>query len=241
MSYVFSAAFLLMLNPDMTFERGFEVPKGEEYIVFDIGDGEFDHHGTNREKRENGKFYAAFGKLWRKYADLIVSEYVKETIDENFISIIDNSDNTSESNPLSNVIYDMNPFWDEDADIDQYFNSAVIFAYNILKRVIEKYKSVEKARNYVLDCFDKSVDGIVIMDMYVPWYEVLRDAPVKAIVFPSNRGGWTIERIEGSGFEFPKEWWGTREEKVKGLLFCHASGFMCNFRTLEDIKEYLFI
>lgn len=235
---VFSAAFLLLLNPNMVFERGFDVPKGDDYIVFDIGNGEFDHHGANREKRHNGRFYAAFGKLWRKYADLLVSEYVKEVIDENFISIIDHSDNTSETNPLSNVIYDMNPFWDEEADVDAYFADAVQFAYKILKRVIAKYQSIEKARNYVLECFDKSQNGIVIMEEYAPWYDTLKDAPVKAIVFPSNRGGWNIERIENSGFEFPREWWGTREEKVKGLLFCHASGFMCNFRTLEDIKDY---
>lgn len=138
------------------------------------------------------------------------------------------------------MIYSYNPFWDETVDnSDTCFNHAVELAKDILSREIEKYKSIERATDYVLECYNKSEDGLIIMDTYAPWYSTLHNYEFKAIAFPSNRGGWNIERVENSGFEFPTEWWGTREEKVKGLLFCHSSGFMCNFKTKEDIvREY---
>ena len=62
---VASGAFLRMLNPYIKIIRGFEVPENFEGIVFDIGGGEFDHHDENREMRENGIYFASFGKLWR--------------------------------------------------------------------------------------------------------------------------------------------------------------------------------
>ncbi len=238
---VFSTAFLKILNPDIEIFRGFEVPIDFEGIVYDIGNGEFDHHSMPRESRENGILYAAFGKLWRKYADLIVSEYVKDAVDKELISYIDDSDNTGKFNPLSSMIDNYNGFWDENLDIEnqnkRFFN-AVEIAKDILLRYIDKFKSVEKAKKFVMDAYNKSNNGVVILERYAPWYEILKNMDIKAVVYPSNRGGWNIERIENSGFEFPKEWWGTRNNKeVRGLLFCHASGFMCNFDSYENAIE----
>ncbi|MFZ5352328.1 MAG: MYG1 family protein [Bacillota bacterium] len=36
-------------------------------IVYDVGDGEFDHHNIKLEYRENGTPYAACGLIWRKF------------------------------------------------------------------------------------------------------------------------------------------------------------------------------
>ena len=241
---VFATAFLTMLNPNFEVERGFKPPVDDEsIIVYDIGNGKFDHHSEPRECRaKNGKYYAAFGKLWREYANLIVSDFIKDRVDNDFVQIIDECDNTGESNLLSTCIYAFNPTWqDERSSSDEKFAKAVEIAKAILENIIDKYKSAEYARKEVLEYYAKSKDGLVIMDRYAPWEDALDEEinanRVKAIVFPSLRGGWNIERIEDSGFEFPKDWWGTREEKVKGLLFCHASGFMCNFKELQDILD----
>ena len=237
---VFATAFLRILNPNIEIYRGFIVPDNYDGIVYDIGGGEFDHHSSDRECRENGIMYAAFGKLWRAYADLIVSEYVKNAIDKEFISPLDNTDNTGKHNPLSSVIYNYNGFWNEDQSIgaqNERFFEAVEIAKQFLLRYIEKFNSVEKAQRYVLNAYQCSENGVVVLDKYVPWQDTLRGSDVKVVIYPSNRGGWNAERLDKSGFEFPQEWWGTRNEKnVKGLLFCHSSGFMCNFDTFENAK-----
>ena len=60
---VFSAALLRYLNPAIRIERGFEVPSDYDGLVFDIGDGMFDHHAAGSPVRPNGNPYAAFGLL----------------------------------------------------------------------------------------------------------------------------------------------------------------------------------
>ena len=235
---VASGAFLRMLNPYIKIIRGFEVPENFEGIVFDIGGGEFDHHDENREMRENGIYFASFGKLWRKYSRMIVSDYVSKAIDEEFICPIDNSDNTGERDTLCSVISNMNGFWNEDCSKDEqdkrYFEAVEIMK-KFLERYIAKFEAIEKSQGYVLDCYKWSKDGIVILDKYAPWKETLKNTDVKVVIYPSNRGGWNAERRLNMGFEFPEEWWGKRNlSDVKGFIFCHSSGFMANFETFED-------
>ena len=54
----FSAALLKICNPNIAIQRGFAVPQGFAGLVFDIGDGPFDHHAKNSPVRENGVPYA---------------------------------------------------------------------------------------------------------------------------------------------------------------------------------------
>ena len=68
---VFSAALLKICNPNIAIQRGFAVPQGFAGLVFDIGDGPFDHHAKNSPVRENGVPYAAFGLLWRELGPLL--------------------------------------------------------------------------------------------------------------------------------------------------------------------------
>ena len=51
---VFSAALLREIWPDLEIRRVFEVPDGFDGLAFDIGGGPFDHHGPDRQCRENG-------------------------------------------------------------------------------------------------------------------------------------------------------------------------------------------
>lgn len=236
---VFTAAFLKILNPNIKIERGFIVPKDYDGFVFDIGFGEFDHHSEPREERENGIKYAAFGKVWRKYAPLYYSDFVVSSVEKSFIMDLDNSDNTGSYNSVSFIVNCFNPFWDEDSTKekqDSQFNEIVFYAEVFLRRIIDKYIHVEKGIDFVKEAKAKSQDGVVILEKYVPWDSVLTPEDTKVVIFPSNRGGYNAQRLENSGFEFPMNWWGTHnfEDKAKGLTFCHASGFMCCFETKED-------
>jgi len=79
---VFSAALLSLIAEEINVVRGSdtEIPEDRQnWIVFDIGGGELDHH-TPENKENNGNHpgteipYAACGLVWRKYYQEILEE-----------------------------------------------------------------------------------------------------------------------------------------------------------------------
>ena len=91
---VFSAALLKICNPNIAIQRGFAVPQGFAGLVFDIGDGPFDHHAKNSPVRENGVPYAAFGLLWRELGPQLIGPVDAGRFDESFVQPLDLDDNT---------------------------------------------------------------------------------------------------------------------------------------------------
>lgn len=112
---VFATAILKKLNPDFEVIRGFEVPENFDGIVYDIGEGEYDHHQKDKESR--GDFgespYASFGLIWRDFGEAFCDGDIElaARIDRNFITKIDLSDNGGEFNPVSKAISAFNPSW----------------------------------------------------------------------------------------------------------------------------------
>ena len=125
---VFATALLQILRPDIKVSRGFVVPDDFDGIVYDIGDGMFDHHREPRETRPNGVPYAAFGLLWRMLGPGLVGERQARLIDENFIQPLDLNDNTGEQNSLCDAIGFFNPTWDSPDSADDRFFEAVAVA-----------------------------------------------------------------------------------------------------------------
>ncbi|WP_291244409.1 MYG1 family protein, partial [Fournierella sp.] len=134
---VFSTALLRILRPDFTVTRGFSVPENFDGIVYDIGNGPFDHHAADRAERPNGIPYAAFGLLWKEFGAQLVGENQARLLDENFVQPLDLNDNTGESCLLADAIGGFNPLWDQPQDPDACFARAVDFAQVILENNIE--------------------------------------------------------------------------------------------------------
>ena len=102
------------------------------------------------------------------------------------------------------------------------------------------------------NAIENSKDGIMILEQFMPWEEaVLTSSNPKAgkinfVVFPSNRGGFSVHTVprELGSFEnrksLPKEWAGLRDEKlqeisnIKTAKFCHNACFICTAETKED-------
>lgn len=243
---VFSGALLRLLNPEIEIIRSNSVPKDFDGIVFDIGNGEFDHHSLPRETRANGIPYAAFGKLWRKFGHLICSEFVVKYIDEMVCSKLDLTDNTGEFNMLSEVMSLFNPFTSEkEKAVDNAYFEALEMAKNILTRYIVKGMYEELNATEIEKSLENSkIAGILMLDKFIPWTYFVsnhKGLNLKVAIFPSDRGGFCAQIVPNSGFEFPKSWWGTMSESdspVNGMTFCHATGFLASFKTLEDaIRE----
>ena len=135
---VFSTALLnIYCGKLLQVNRVFKLPEDKEVFAYDIGMGKYDHHQQDAEVRPNGIKYAAFGLIWREVgAEILGSEKAAEKLDNNFVQIIDNSDNTGEHNPISLIISSFNKNWHEMIVGDIYFQNAVQFAQTALEKLI---------------------------------------------------------------------------------------------------------
>ena len=252
---VFSAALLKMLNPHINIVRTFQIPDDFNGIVFDIGDGKYDHHQEGAEVRENGVPYAAFGLLWREFGESLISKYLPEEqakkeavhFDEKFIQPLDEDDNTGSGNQLADIISIFNPNWDSDESPDHCFSKAVDFATIILNKKFDRIMSVQRAKEIVKAALANSKDNIVILPRFAPWKMVLIPSDAEFVVYPSQRGGYSAQVIPADfdtkevKCDFPKEWAGKSADELQRisgiptLTFCHKSCFLISADSLEDI------
>ncbi|MCR5667349.1 MAG: MYG1 family protein [Eubacterium sp.] len=214
---VFGAALLRLINPEIRIERGFLVPADYDGIVFDIGMGKFDHHQVDKRVREDGVAYAAFGLLFEEFGYLLVKdEKDRMKFDREFIEAMDQADNCGTCNNLSKAIAAMNPCWDEVDEKNEAFFEAVEMAQVIL---VHQFKQIE--------------------------HKAKAEKQVKEAIKKSNRGGYNIQAVSETNDRtklkkpFPGGWRGKNEKEIekitgiKGVRFCHTSGFLTVTNTLE--------
>lgn len=244
---VFATAFLRILNPGIQVQRGLEVPKDFVGIVYDIGRGRFDHHQEDREIRENGCPYAAFGLIWREYGAAYVGQEEAERFDREFVQALDLTDNTGCANQLADIIDEFNPAWDSEESFDDCFWKAVDFAEQILKNHFRAVAGVYRASELVRQAMSECDGDILILPEYAPWKRAVIGSSYQLVVYPSNRGGYSVQGVpvkDGNDNELvcslPKSWWGKDAAdlpEISGiatLRFCHATGFMAAADTRED-------
>ena len=242
---VFSSALLKMIYEDIKIERGFKVPEDFDGIVFDIGFGKFDHHQADREVRENGIPYAAFGLLWREYGKLFLEGDAFLEFDEKFVQPMDESDNTGCKHEISDLIDKFNPSWNEEPS-DKHFEEAVEFATMILKRRFTHIKAQIEADKIMEENMKKAKDNILILENCVPWKNKLIGTDIYFVVYESKRGAYNAQGVPVNKdtvelhYSFPEAWRGKDEDEIKKvsgietLRFCHNSGFLIATDTLED-------
>ncbi|MEG0896536.1 MAG: MYG1 family protein [Ruthenibacterium sp.] len=244
---VFSTALLQICNPKLTVERGFHVPENFDGIVYDIGDGPFDHHAKGSPCRESGTQYAAFGLLWRELgADLLGSAFEANRFDESFVAPLDLDDNTGCGNQLANLIMAYNPAWDADVSADACFAEAVAVAKDLLAHKIASIRSVLRAADEVHGALTKMKGGIVRLSRFAPWKQQLIPSRAKFVVYPSQRGGYCAQGVPAAfgspalRVPFPAFWAGLSEAElpaasgIDGLRFCHVGRFLITATTEED-------
>lgn len=247
---VFSAALLKILRPDIRIYRGFQVPKNFSGIVFDIGDGPFDHHQKGSPRRANGAAYASFGLLWREYGRFFLSEKEALRFDEKFIQPLDIDDNKGTGNTLAGLIGAFNPTWDSDGDPDEAFVEAVEIAHKLLYHKLNSLAAVERGVDEVKKALEKIKGTTVELEKYVPWKPVLVESPAEFVIFPTIRGGFSLQCIPkdyngktGNKVPLPQSWCGRPTEElqeitgVPDVTFCHASGFMCAVGSMDGARQ----
>lgn len=245
-------ALAKMLKSDIQVIRTVTVPDDvpETTIICDIGRGEFDHHQTDNEVRENGVPYAAFGKMWRAFGHLLLpDEKSWEKFETCFVEPIDSADNGVTPNQFSALVGEFNPSFTEDGSPEATFSafmSAVEFVIPLMERKIKLIRDAEEARQEVSEAVKNAENEVVVLDKFLPWQEIVVPSPNKVVVFPSNRGGWNCQAVPVqfgsfetkvsllcSGFT-PEELCRVEE----GMSFVHPAGFLAAFDTKEHAISF---
>lgn len=235
-------------------------------IVYDVGDGEFDHHQVEKEYREGGTPYAACGLIWRKFGrDVVIANEpslsedevynVFRYIDRNLIESIDASDNgiraaaTLIPTPnISSIISNFNPPWDASAeDEDTYFHQAVRLAEIILGNSLAQQISTVKAKAHIIKAFEKRPrPELLVLDRNYPWARLLngidRERQVLYVAFP-REDEFLLQTVRGSGSlgnrkSLPEEWAGKRDEELNQIVGIDDAIFCHSGRFIAGAKSF---
>lgn len=249
---VFSVALLRALDHEVTVTRVFKVSDvmieeaaNGSAMIIDIGGqyvpskGMFDHHQANAPYRANGGKFASFGQL----VNVLGHEGDMETfwfraVDE-LAAQVDATDNGEDVGchcAFSLAVNAMNPAWDEDgspAAMDAAFSKAVDWAEALLRRIISREDSACRAEHLVRKAPVEG--GVKILPQYAPWQDFIAgDKGVKAVVWPSNRGGFNCQINPTAPGSFDRVGdFSNVAAGTNGCTFVHAAGFLAAFETEE--------
>ncbi len=258
---VFGTVFLNKYWGNITVIRLKEHQDDGKTMAYDIGLGEFDHHGKDYDKkRSNGIHYCGFGLLFQKFGldyfkkinvpDPEATFKVFDYLLVNMIDAIDNGELSIESSyniyTLSSLIELFRPKFNEDKDEDLCFLEATNFASLIFDLVLKDAVSKVEAINIVRNTPIKN--KILILDKFLPYeYAIFNlNLDVDFVIYPSNRGGYAAHTVPTfyHGFTprvpLKKEWGGLKNEAlqsvsgIKTARFCHKNLFLFTADTEED-------
>lgn len=130
----------------------------------------------------------------------------------------------------------------------------------IMKRRIFNINALEPARKRCEEIYQSSSrKDLIVLDCYMPYDSMIEQhESIKAIIFPSERKGYTIlcanmnlQEKQSNGInikkvcrrmEFPNELRGQEESVLSkaynGLFFVHPSGYMACCNTLDDAINF---
>jgi len=200
---------------DLEKEVDFIIDVGEKY---DPQKGEFDHHQGGTPVRKDGTPRASFGLVWKKYGQRICTNVVGKKygrqvaieLDNTFVKFIDYID-TRPDLPfrpkkgarvyLLQTLFDsFNPLRGEEGKASLLFREAVNIARRFLERKIKR--TAEKARAYNKIKKEYKVQKqpeVLVLNECIQWsehlYHIDKKECVKAVVFPSRRGGWAVRCV----------------------------------------------
>ena len=209
---VFSTVFLEKLYGNITLIRLKEYQDDKSKLAYDIGLGEFDHHGPYFDKkRANGIHYCSFGLLWQEfgleYLKKISNENSKEIfgiMDELLVTQIDAFDNGEYTvdapfnvYTLSSLIEQFRPKIGKKENENECFLAAVTFADTIFEQILDDAIGKVYAMNEIMKKADQIKDNILILDEYIPYeYAIFKlGLNVNFVVYPSNRGCYAAHTV----------------------------------------------
>lgn len=234
---VFSAALLKILNPKINIVRidRKDINKYKNKFLFDIGNGKFDHHSTDKVTRKNGIPYASFGLIMHEYYPLLgLNKDFYEKIDKDFIKVIDKVDNVGQghsvTSPVSLIISLMNEKNLYGKEQEKTFIKAVNLARKILKILINHYLENQKIVIDVKKIInDNPAKKYLVLDKIFPQH-LFKDSSVQFIIFQNKYKHYAI--LSTNSFQHK-----INDTITKDKIFVHSRRFLGIYKNLETIKK----
>lgn len=262
---VMSTAILKeIFDIELTRTRDTEVLNGLD-LVYDVGNGEFDHHQIEKEYRDNGTPYAACGLIWRRFGKEVVAarepalseeevNTVFRQIDGMLIEGIDAVDNGLRTCDtiiptmnISTAISGFNPTWDSEMSEDQAFNIAESFASMVFRNSLNQRLSAIKAKGYVIDAYNnRTRPEVLVLDKLYPWgntlFEIDTGSEVLFVIYPRGEEYMiqTVRSNDGSYRDrksLPESWAGKREEELGEIIGIDDAVFCHPARFIAGAKS----
>jgi uncharacterized UPF0160 family protein len=221
-------------------------------IVYDIGLGQYDHHqvgkdeqhvyriDTNKDGETIIRKYAAVGLIWKEIGQEWLGEYA-DTIYNQIIKYIDDSDNGFNFNPLSNLIRYQNT--DKvnatEQDINYCFEEVVEILYKLISNTIRHFKYM-KACEEDLEELSKDNAPYLLSDQFLPGADkVCRAHNIPFYIYPNDRGGWCFKTINCNEDDNKAHLVDIPDEvrSWEGVTFLHPSCFLGSAITQERAIE----
>lgn len=249
---VFASVVLTRLFPELPLvrTRDEQVTTDEHNFVYDVGGGEFDHHGIDdQRKHENGVPMAAFGLIWQSFAEQYLEKIVpdmdsdmiadtKKHVEKSFIIGVDALDNgvSEYQSPLFTISDAINDFYDEDNEMVS-FKKAVAFAKGILENRVQKTVAKLIAEKKVIENATFITDELLLLPVSGPWKDYAEQFDnLRFVVMPRKDGNWMIQGVPVSHGSFEVKQPIPQIEKP-WIIFIHRTGFMGVVDTKEHALE----
>lgn len=238
---------------------------GEMDLIYDVGDGEFDHHQMEKEYRQNGTPYAACGLIWRKFGREAV-EFMEPSlkqeevdsvfyyVDSSLIQGIDAADNGIRTYEaivptvcISSIIAGFNPTWYNNVSENDAFNEAVTFASSVLRNTINQKIATLKARSYVMEAYNnRARPELLVLDRAYQWehtlYEIDTEGEVLFVIYPRGEEYLlqTIRTNDGkrrNRKSLPQSWAGKRDGELGRIIGIDDAVFCHASRFIAAAKS----
>lgn len=249
---IFSTIFLSKMKDIYLYRTNNLEENIQGKIIYDIGLGEFDHHGVDAKIRENGIKYSSFGLLFEKFGkDYLKTKQVKdlntcyEMFLQEFILQVDAIDNgifpkketTYNLLSLPQLIELFNPTWKEEKTSNEAFESALFVGEKIFNRIETRILDKMKAKDIIEQKIKQSQNHILLLEQYMPYMDFVLNSKEESgkslyyCIYPSNRGGYNIQAILKSKethenrLNFPSVWGGKTKEELYELTLVETFRF----------------
>lgn len=188
--------------------------------------------------------FADIRDVWEKYGSTLIPNESPELFEKNFLLQVKRTYGKFKTSPFVLAITCLRR------------KDRVNFLVEVMKKRIQNINSLEPARKLCETTYQKSKrKDLIIFEQYVPTDSLNeRHRSVRAVIFPSNRGGYTLlcatmnieEKLEEGlnpektypRMEIAEELRGQSENYLRGqydgLFFVHPAGFMASCDTLES-------
>ena len=223
-------------------------------IIIAIDGGKYGKNKVNKEFREDGTPYSAFGLIVKDSWNAVfhkVEDYFE--FDEKFVKQIDSAENGIYPSKLCKIVSSFYPTPEEILEYDilekcaekavsDGFSIATYVAKNIMEREIKNIKSKNCLRNSIANYVSEAINGCIYLDFYMPIAKYLVNYEnIKCIGYYSTpaKKRYTILSVKNESREnkllFPIQYRGkTQNDLPRGMLFCNKYGFLAEFEDKEQ-------